>query len=140
MKRIQTLLCSLLLVVLAGCSSGSLPFFEGTLNTVNTELIERGTEVYRQQYCGTCHQLTAARTRGNFGPAHDSAYEHALERLADPDYRGKATNAEEYIRESIVEPEVYYTPGYEATNHHMPSYAHLSTEDIDLLVYLLVHQ
>lgn len=102
--------------------------------------IEQGRQIYLAQYCGTCHQLDAANTRGTFGPEHNQAALHAEQWISDPRYSGSATTTEDYLRESILEPQVFYTPGYEATSHHMPSYAHLPDDDIEALVYLLSHQ
>lgn len=107
---------------------------------VDAALIERGREVYLENYCGICHTLTAANTRGTFGPNHDNAAGQAARHLALTSYRGEASTVEEYIRESIVNPTVFYTPGYEATSHHMPAFTHLPDEDIEALVYLLAHQ
>jgi len=102
--------------------------------------IEAGRQIYLNQYCGTCHQLDVANTRGNFGPEHNQAALHAEQWLIDSRYSGSATTVEEYLRESILEPQVFYTPGYENTNHHMPAFTHLPYEDVEAMVYLLAHQ
>jgi len=104
------------------------------------EVVSYGLEVYRQQYCGVCHQLSAAATAGMFGPTHDGMGTIALQRIQAPGYAGAATTAEEYIRESIVSPDAYLVPGYEVTSHHMPAYAHLEEGDIDALVQMLLYQ
>lgn len=107
---------------------------------IDPALIARGVEVYRSNYCGTCHTLTVANTRGTFGPAHDDAGLAAAYHLAMASYRGDATTSTEYIRESLLDPGLFYTPGYESTNHHMPAFGHLPPEDIDALVALLASQ
>ncbi|NDJ60695.1 MAG: cytochrome c, partial [Chloroflexi bacterium] len=104
---------------------------------VDTALVERGISIYRAQYCGSCHTLDAANTRGIFGPAHDNAAADAAAHLQAPNYSGEAATVEDYLRESIVNPLVFYTPGYEATNHHMPAFGHLPAEDIDAMIYML---
>lgn len=104
------------------------------------ELVSRGLEVYREQYCGICHQLDAADTAGRFGPAHNDIGAIADQRIQAPGYAGSATSAEEYIRESLLDPTAYIVPGYELTSHHMPAYAHLEEGDIDALVQMLLHQ
>lgn len=103
-------------------------------------VIARGVEVYRANYCGTCHTLTIANTRGTFGPIHDDAGLAAARHLAAPGYSGAATTPAEYIRESLLDPGVFYTPGYESTNHHMPVFSHLPPADIDALVSMLASQ
>lgn len=107
---------------------------------VDTTLIDRGVEVYRSQYCGVCHQLTAANTRGTFGPGHDAAALNAGAHITDPAYTGQATTVEGYLRESLLEPDVYFVPGYVTSSHRMPPFGHLPPEDIDALVYMLAHQ
>jgi mono/diheme cytochrome c family protein len=102
--------------------------------------VAAGRQVYLQNYCGICHTLTAAGTRGTFGPAHDGIATTARQRLADPSYRGKAVTVIQYLRESIVEPAAYATPGYVYTSHPMPTYAHLPKRDLDALIYFLLQQ
>lgn len=64
--------------------------------------------------CQACHVA-----QGNvLGPAWESAQaqdgksvaQHAAERFLAPDYTGKATTAEQYLFESIVNPNAYITP------------------------------
>jgi nitric oxide reductase subunit C len=102
--------------------------------------VGRGLEVYKQQYCGLCHQLDAAATAGQFGPSHNGLGLTAEQRIQDPHYTGTATTAAEYIHESIITPKAYLVPGYEHTAHHMPAYGHLSESDVDALVQLLLQQ
>lgn len=103
-------------------------------------LVVAGLAVYRTQYCGVCHTLDAAETRGTFGPVHNGLGATAVERVQDESYHGAATTATEYIRESIVDPQAYIVPGYAATSHRMPVYAHLDSESIDALVAFLISQ
>ena len=103
-------------------------------------LVEAGLAVYHEQYCGVCHTLTAAGTTGDFGPPHDGMGATAAERIASPTYTGAATTPAEYIRESIVTPEVYLVPEFSMTSHHMPVYADLPAADIDALVAFLLAQ
>jgi len=101
-------------------------------------LVEAGMAVYRAQYCGICHTLTTAGTTGTFGPPHDGLAETAALRIQDPRYAGEATTPEQYIAESIVKPQVYTVEGYVGTSHAMPPYTHLSDEDVQALVALLM--
>lgn len=96
--------------------------------------------MYRANYCGVCHQLAAAGTRGTFGPSHAGMGKIAAERIADSTYGGDATTPAEYIAESILVPTAYFVPGYAATAHPMPSFAHLPEADIAALVDLLLAQ
>lgn len=102
--------------------------------------IAAGITVYRANYCGVCHELPAAETRGTFGPTHAGMGATAAERLLDPAYGGAATTPAEYITESILQPSAYLVPGYATSAHPMPSFAHLPEVDIAALVELLLAQ
>jgi mono/diheme cytochrome c family protein len=103
-------------------------------------LVQRGLEVYRAQYCGICHALGAAGTTGRFGPEHDGMGTIAEERITAANYSGGATNAEEYLYESLVKPEVFIVDGYASSSHRMPPYTHLSEEDLLALTAFLLAQ
>ncbi|MCC6458215.1 MAG: hypothetical protein IT328_24900 [Caldilineaceae bacterium] len=103
-------------------------------------LLAEGLAVYRAQYCGVCHTLDSAETRGTFGPVHNGMGATANERIQDESYHGAATTATAYIRESIVDPQLYIVPGYAATSHRMPVYAHLDLSSLDALVAFLAAQ
>ncbi|MCL4294978.1 MAG: c-type cytochrome [Anaerolineae bacterium] len=102
--------------------------------------VERGFEIYKQQYCGLCHQLDAAGTAGQFGPSHNGIGTRAEQRIHEARYTGTATTAAVYLHESIVSPKVYTVAGYENTQHQMPAYVHLSEADVDALVQMLLQQ
>ncbi len=103
-------------------------------------LVQRGLEVYRAQYCGICHALSAAGTTGRFGPEHDGMGKTAEGRIAAANYSGKATNAADYLYESLVKPEVFIVDGYASSSHRMPPYTHLSEEDLLALTAFLLAQ
>lgn len=141
MRYLQILTLMLCGLVAAACGTIAEPERGAAAQTViDTAKLERGIEVYRANYCGSCHTLAAANTRGTFGPDHNDAASVAEEYIALDTYNGQAMTAERYIRESLLEPAVFYTPGYETTNHHMPAFTHLTPEDIDALIYLLMNQ
>jgi hypothetical protein len=103
-------------------------------------VIAAGVAVYRKQYCGICHVLSLIPTTGTFGPPHDHIATTALERIADPAYTGSAQTAEEYLRESLLDPYVFIVPGAASGAHPMPVYTFLSEQEIDALVQLLLAQ
>jgi cytochrome c551/c552 len=114
---------------------------EGTTTQVSAPVdIEPGIAIYRKSYCGHCHSLAVAGTRGIFAPNHDQMGTIAEERIAAANYRGSATTAAAYIRESIVEPRAYIVDGYQATPHHMPAYTNLSDDELDAMVNMLLQQ
>lgn len=136
----------ILATLLVGC--GAVEWYTGAIGEAaspaavafDEALYDQGVAVYLSSYCGTCHMLDAAGTFGNFGPGHNQAALEAEAHLADPGYSGSATTVEDYLRESIVDPRAYYTPGYATTAHAMPVYDYLPEEDIAALVYLLAQQ
>jgi nitric oxide reductase subunit C len=111
-----------------------------TDNTVSEELIAYGLQVYKQQSCGTCHQLDVASTAGMFGPSQNNIGSAAEQRIEDSRYTGQATTAAEYIRESIVDPAAYYVEGYQQSRHRMPAFTHLSEAELNALVQILLQQ
>jgi cytochrome c2 len=102
--------------------------------------VERGFKVYKEQFCGLCHQLDAAGTGGKFGPPHNGIGSMAGQRIQEARYSGAATTAAEYVHESIVKPKAYIVAGYETTPHQMPVYSHLSEADIEALIQMLLQQ
>lgn len=101
---------------------------------------ETGLQLYRQYYCGVCHQLTVAGTKGMFGPSHDGIGQVAGQRLQASTYHGTATTAAAYLQESLVDPQAYIVPGYELTPHRMPSFRFLSPHELTVLVQWLSQQ
>lgn len=132
-RACQGLLGLVLMVGLPACDAAA----ADELTEKEAGMVTRGVAVYQEQRCGACHTLTRAGTTGIFGPSHDSLAIVAAERIRDPDYKGSATTAEEYIRESIEQPGVYRVPGFERTHFSMPVYAEIPARDLDALVFML---
>ena len=103
-------------------------------------LVVRGMAVYREQYCGVCHQLESAATRGIFGPSHGGMRSLAAARLQDPAYNGAATDVYTYLYESIIEPDIYYVEGFALSLHRMPTYRHIPEDDLEALIVFLAEQ
>lgn len=127
----------ILIIVISACGTFA---STNTQTPVDHKLIEAGIQIYRANYCGACHTLTIANTHGAFGPDHDQLVESASSYIKLKTYNGTATNLADYIRESILNPMIFSTPGFEASNHRMPAFTNLSSSDIDALVYMLLHQ
>lgn len=108
--------------------------------TAVEDLATIGLQLYKEQYCGVCHQLGTANTAGLFGPVHDGMGATAQQRILDPSYTGGATSPEGYVLESIVHPQVFVVPGYENSNHQMPAYTALSDEQVMALVQMLLSE
>jgi cytochrome c oxidase subunit II len=86
-----------------------------------------GLVVFNQQGCNGCHTFAAAAANGKIGPSLDKLH-------------GEAATAkkplEPFIRESILDPEAYVQPGYQAGV--MPSFkGQIPPKDLDALVKFL---
>jgi cytochrome c oxidase subunit 2 len=93
-----------------------------------TDPIQRGTQVYREKNCGSCHRIggdggTAGPDLTHIGTVAES--------------RKEGLTAEEYIRESIQDPGAYIVPGYRDTMPRGLTNG-MSQEDIDALVQYLL--
>ena len=99
-----------------------------------------GLEVYKAYYCGLCHQSTVVESKGVFGPPHDSVAVISQARILDPGYSGNAETVEAYLRESMLEPELYVVPGFELARHRMPVYNYMTEEELRALIYFLLNQ
>lgn len=106
----------------------------------------KGQEVFRTSpaACFSCHSTVAGVNLA--GPSLGGLAARAAEIVQDPAYKGKATDAESYLRESILEPSAHLTPGpmYSAggTSFMPNNYGQqLSEEQIAYLVkYLMTLQ
>jgi cytochrome c2 len=79
---------------------------------VPASIVEKGKAVYNQYGCQACHAIEGF-AEGQVGPALTNIYVTAQKTIASPEYKrsaGKATTVEEYIRESILNPNAYVVP------------------------------
>jgi mono/diheme cytochrome c family protein len=89
-----------------------------------------GEQIFVAAGCGGCHQLSKAGSTGNIGPS--------LNQLASAaGSREKGKSAEQYVHESIVDPEAYTVSGF--GKGVMPSYdGKLTEKQLDALVQYLL--
>jgi cytochrome c oxidase subunit 2 len=86
-----------------------------------------GLAVFNGQGCNGCHTFAAAASAGQIGPSLDKLPAEA---------KGADKPLEEFIRESILEPDAYVEPGYQAGV--MPSFeSQIPAKDLDALVQYL---
>jgi len=91
-------------ILVAGVAIRGLPGVEGVQDSPDPVL--RGKALFNGEAgCAACHSIAAELTL--VGPSLAGLPERALRRVGDPGYRGNATTAREYIRESILEPSAY---------------------------------
>ena len=86
--------------------------------------------------CTTCHAVGGQG--GQVGPDLSHVATHAATIVKDPEYKGKATDAPGYLRESIVQPNAYVVKGYSAGIMYESYGKDLSDQDIsDLVAHLM---
>ena len=99
-----------------------------------------GKAVFVQNNCGACHTLKDANAAGKVGPDLDGIGRAAESIIKDPAYKGKATDAASYIRESIVEPNAFVMPNF-PPNVMPQNYGQtLPAKDLEDLVQYLLSQ
>ncbi len=105
-------------------------------NSSSSDPVVRGRQVYDKEGCSSCHSINGQG--GTTGPEHTHIATEAAERIKDPNYKGQATDAAGYIRESIVTPSAYVVPNY--PDHVMPATfgQQLSPQELDDLVTYLM--
>lgn len=91
-------------VLLAGCGAGGDPDAGEQLYTSFT--IGRADA----PGCTTCHSLVPGEIK--VGPSHAGVARRAAEVISQADYTGSATSVEEYLRESILNPNAYVESGF----------------------------
>jgi cytochrome c2 len=106
------------------------PAYSGNGNATN------GEKLFAAQGCSACHSLKEGEKI--IGPPLYHIGQTAAERVKSADYRGKAKTAEEYIRESIVEPNADIAPGYPAGVMIQDFGKKLNAQEIgDLIAFLM---
>lgn len=73
--------------------------------------VARGKVLFATNKCDSCHDISNPFPGGEYGPNLGNISTEALNVIALPDYQGTATNAAEYIRESVLMPNIYIVPG-----------------------------
>jgi cytochrome c oxidase subunit II len=97
-------------------------------------------QLFNEQGCNACHTLAAAQAAGKVGPDLDHMATEAANRIKDPSYKGQAKTPEDYIKESIVSPNAYITPGYQANIMPQDFGKRLTDQQINTLVQYLAAQ
>ena len=89
-----------------------------------------GEQIFVAAGCAGCHELASAGATGNIGPSLDQL-------AAAAGQREPGKSAEDYVRESIVDPDAFTVSGF--GKGVMPSYeGKLSDKQIDTLVQFLL--
>jgi mono/diheme cytochrome c family protein len=103
---------------------------EGALAQAGLAGATTGEQIFTGAGCGGCHQLAKANATGDIGPSLQELAAAAGERE-----RGKS--AEDYVRESLLEPDAFTVSGFRPGV--MPSYeGRLTDEQLKTLVQYLL--
>jgi cytochrome c2 len=145
MRKPTTLVLVVLCLLLASCSGGGnqgAP--SGGQGSGAAGNASNGDKLFHQTSigssnapgCATCHSTEAGKTL--VGPSLAHIGTDAGNIIKGSDYKGKAKTAEDYIHESIVDPNAYvvkgFTPGIMYQNYGKD----LQAQDInDLVAYLM---
>jgi cytochrome c oxidase subunit 2 len=89
---------------------------------------QAGAAVFENNGCGSCHTFGPAGSQAEVGPSLDNLRDQA---------EAAGVPLEEFVRESIVDPNEYVEPGFSA-NVMPATYADLPQEQLDALVQYLL--
>lgn len=103
------------------------------LASLPSDPTEAGRLVFENYGCGACHQLTDTGSQGTVGPPLDGIAETAATRV-------EGQSAEEYIRQSIVNPSSHVVVGFE--DGLMPSDLgdRMRSAELEVMVNYLLEQ
>lgn len=107
MRRIRNgfLLVFGLALILAGCAQSA-----GEEEPAGLYDRELAVAAFQKGGCTACHVIPGVPGAvGSIGPDLSAIGQLSAERIAAPDYKGKADSAEEYLRESVLKPDLYVT-------------------------------
>ena len=80
----------------------------------NPRRSERGKQLMIQKYpCGSCHILDDAGLKGIVGPTLNGVATRAANDVDNRETNSGVKTAEEYIRQSIINPGAYLVPGFQ---------------------------
>ncbi len=72
---------------------------------------ERGRELTSLYACNSCHSFARPFPGGDLAPNLGNIPLEAARIISSPEYTGSSSTVEEYLRESILTPNVYIVPG-----------------------------
>ena len=142
MKRLVVLLFVVALVLAACGGGGEQPSAPAESGGAVTGDAARGEALFKQATiggapgCASCHSLQPGQKL--VGPSLAGIATRAEQTIASPNYKGKAKTAEEYIRESIVDPNAYVVEGFPPNVMYGNYGKDLSAQQIaDLVAFLM---
>ena len=104
----------------------------GTGNAAN------GAKLFEANGCQACHSLKEGEKI--IGPSLYHLRSVAASRIQGADYRGKAKTPEDYVHESILDPNLYVVPGFPSGVMVQDFSKKVNPQDLDDLVAFLMTQ
>ena len=95
-----------------------------------------GEKLFASNGCSACHSFKDGEKL--VGPSLYHIGQAAANIIKDSSYQGRAKTAEDYIRESIVEPNIYIVPGFSAGIMLQDFGKKLNAQNIDDLIAFLM--
>lgn len=127
------------LLVLAACGGGKVSSTGGGAgNASNGDKLFHQTSLGKSNApgCATCHSTEAGKAL--VGPSLAGLGVGAADIIKGADYKGKAKTSEEYVRESIVDPNVYVVQGFSSGIMYQNYGKDLGEGEVnDLVAYLM---
>lgn len=82
-----------------------------TRNAVGKGEPARGEQLFHFYTCDSCHDVSQPAPGGFYAPNLGNISVEAERIIQLPEYKGKAKNAADYIRESVLSPNIFIVPG-----------------------------
>lgn len=124
-ERARTLLTAAIVVLLGGATVAVF-----AVNTPSDQVRPQeidGRVVFLTKGCTSCHSLAGVSTTGQIGPNLTGLADRAGDRV-------DGLEAEDYIRQSVLDPEAFVVDGFSPLMPTLP----LDTEELDALVEFLL--
>ena len=141
-QRVLFLLAVLILLMLVAAACGGAPATtQPASGGGGTGDVANGQKLFTAgkgsaPACAGCHSIKPNEKL--VGPSLAGIGTSAVQIIKDPNYKGSAKTAEDYIRESIVSPNAYVTPTYQPNVMYQNYGKDLTTqEQNDLVAYLM---
>lgn len=130
MRKVLVPAVLLLALCLGGCSSPQ------AADSTDGGVLIKETLLDQAPGCATCHSLEPGVTL--VGPSLAGVARRAEAVLQDPAYEGSAVTSADYLRESILYPDVFIPAGFVKSTMYQDYAEHLTEEQVAALVsYML---
>ena len=127
-SRVSLLVTAVIVVLLAGATVAVYALDPGAQPEAAAGPVE-GRTVFLTKGCTGCHSRDGASDKGFVGPDLTGLADRAGDRV-------EGLSAEEYVRQSVLDPQAYIVDGYGSQMPVLP----VDTEELDALVDFLLSE